>query len=76
MSSVAVIMKIVEGFLNNLDIIKRKSDGFVFDNGAEFRVLPRVNEHLAYIMLGKEAKIIQSREGDPKMAKYKRIMGL
>ena len=76
MKSVAIIMRIVEGYCKNLTIIKRKQDGFIFKEGAEFRVLPRINEHLAYIMLGKDAKIIQARDGDPKMKKFKKIMGL
>lgn len=76
MKSVAIIMRIVEGYCKDLDIIKIKSDGFIFENGAEFRVLPKINQHLAYIMLGNDAKIIQAKDGDPKMDKYKRIMGL
>ena len=76
MSSVRIIMNICEVYCKDLSIIKKKQDGFIFENNIEFRVLPKVNEHLAYIMLGNGAKVIQACEGDPKMKKYKEIMGL
>ena len=76
MTSVATIMRICETYCKNLSIIKRKDDGFTFENDVKFRVLPSINKHLAYIMLGNNAKVIQASEGDPKMKKFKEIMGL
>jgi hypothetical protein len=78
MQSVNTIMKILQGdhYYENLSVIKKKGDGFIFEGDVEFRVLPKNNESLAHIMLGKNAKIIQAREGDPKMKKFNEIMGL
>ncbi len=76
MNSVKTIMSICELYCKDLSIIKKSTDGFIFENNIQFRVLPKVNEHLAFIMLGKNVKVIQAREGDPKMKKFKQIMGL
>ena len=70
MNNVKMIMEllIVEYKLfGKLNIIKKKSDGFVFDNGTEFRVLPTVNRSLATNMLGLNVKIVDGKFGDPKM---------
>ena len=82
MTSVNVVMEILNNnesdnqYYKELSVIERKADGIVFSDDVEFRVLPKNNESLARLMMGNHIKIIQAREGDPKMKKFKEIMGL
>ena len=73
MHSVRTVMEILQSdqYYKDLSVMKRKEDGLIFDDEVEFRVLPKNNEPLAHIMIGKNVKIIQAREGDPKMKKFK-----
>jgi len=76
MQSVRVVMDILNNnkYLNNLIILSKKEDGFIFGNNVELRILPKNIESLAHIMIGKNVKIIQASDGDPKMKKFKKVM--
>ena len=61
--------------LKNLIMKKKRDDGFIFENDIQFRVIPRINEKLITMMLGKDAKRFDVMEGDPDMNSLKDIMG-
>jgi hypothetical protein len=76
--STQTVMSILQGneYYENLSVVKIKPDGLIFSDDVEFRVFPKNNEPLAHILLGKDAKIIKANDGDPKVKKFNKIMGL
>lgn len=81
MSGVATLMAAIvagehtEGF----NVIKERDDGFDFEDGVQIRIIPRTNESIAALMLGRDdgktIKIIQAKEGDPQLQKFNDLMG-
>lgn len=76
MSSVKEIIKEINSgiYFKELVIIKKTEDGFVFENDVKLRVLPKINESYATILIGKDVKVIQCKEGDSKFKKFRIIM--
>ncbi len=59
-----------------LTIVERKEDQVTFDNGAQIRIIPENNKWMVNIMMGDKIDVVQAKDGDPKVRKFKKIVGL
>ena len=50
--------------------------GILCDNGAQIRILPQNVKENAYILLGKDCKILQVNDGDPRVKRVNEVFDL